>query len=420
MKIGMQTWGSNGDIRPMLALADGLQRAGHEVTLVVSSIDNKDYHGICEKLNIRYQKVPERIKFDLPAFAHRTFRMNTLQWLQALLDEAFFPYEPIIYQKAKQLVKENNCVIGHHFLYPLKLAAIKRNIPHISVTFCHVTLESVSIPPFRFPNMGKKFNWLGWRLMHFIFDWVLKKRLGTLWRNEGMAEFKHVLPGLLSSNLLNLVAVDPSFCAHQDEWEPVNKACGFLNLLESSEPWEINDSLDKFLEAGSKPIYMTLGSLQQAVPDWSMKLFVQAAELVGCRAIIQTSSDEYPAGTQYNDIYFIGRHPHQPLFKKCAAIVHHGGAGTTQSATISGCPSVVVPFMDEQLFWACQLEKMGLAGKPLSAKKATAENLAKHISVVLSSGEMARNAQLISRKLHACDGVANAVALINELSANQR
>jgi len=48
MKIGIQTWGSNGDIRPMLALADGLQKAGHQVTLVVSSIDNHSYHGICE------------------------------------------------------------------------------------------------------------------------------------------------------------------------------------------------------------------------------------------------------------------------------------------------------------------------------------------------------------------------------------
>jgi UDP:flavonoid glycosyltransferase YjiC (YdhE family) len=53
MKIGIQTWGSNGDVRPLLALADGLQKAGHRVTLVVSSIDNQNYAAICQQLGIR-------------------------------------------------------------------------------------------------------------------------------------------------------------------------------------------------------------------------------------------------------------------------------------------------------------------------------------------------------------------------------
>ena len=59
MKIGIQTWGSNGDVRPLLALADGLQKAGHRVTLVVSSIDNQNYAAICQQLGIRYQHIPE-------------------------------------------------------------------------------------------------------------------------------------------------------------------------------------------------------------------------------------------------------------------------------------------------------------------------------------------------------------------------
>lgn len=79
MKIAIQTWGSNGDIRPMLALADGLTQAGHTITVAISSIDNKDYSELCKQLNIDYIKVPESIIFDMPAFAQKTFRMNTLQ-----------------------------------------------------------------------------------------------------------------------------------------------------------------------------------------------------------------------------------------------------------------------------------------------------------------------------------------------------
>ena len=237
MKIGIQTWGSNGDIRPMLALADGLNKAGHSVTLAISSIDNKDYSAICRTLDIGYLKVPERINFDMPAFAQQTFRMNTLQWLNALLDEVFFPYEQVIYENARQLSEDNNLVIGHHFLYPLKLAALKQHKPHVSVTFCHATAETPSQPPFRFPNLGRVGNRWSWRLLNYIFDWSLKKRLGRLWRSEGMADFGHVMPGLLCSDLLNLVAVDPVFCTYRQEWPPVHRACGFLNLAEAAEPF---------------------------------------------------------------------------------------------------------------------------------------------------------------------------------------
>ena len=100
MKIGIQTWGSNGDIRPMLALAEGLTKAGHRVTLVVSRIDNQGYRGICDHMGIDYRQVPENIDFDMQDFAQRSFSMHPLQWLRALLDEAFFPSEQVIYEVA--------------------------------------------------------------------------------------------------------------------------------------------------------------------------------------------------------------------------------------------------------------------------------------------------------------------------------
>ena len=78
-----------------------------------------------------------------------------------------------------------------------------------------------------------------------------------------------------------------------------------------------------------------------------MELFLSAVEHSGCRAIIQISLSQFPVGSQCGHVYFIGKHPHQPVFKHCAAIVHHGGAGTTHTSTRSGCSSVVEPFMDE-------------------------------------------------------------------------
>ncbi|MDO9270139.1 MAG: glycosyltransferase [Methylobacter sp.] len=412
MKIGIQTWGSNGDIRPMLALADGLQKAGHSVTLVVSSIDNHSYHEICKQLKIGYRQIPEHIDFDMQDFAQRSLRMHPLQWLRALLDEAFFPHEQTVYQAARQLVADNDIVIGHHFLYPLKLAALQQQKPFFSVTLCHAAIPNPAVPPLSFPDLGYRINKLSWRLLDTAFNWALKKPLSRLWLEAGQTPPVNVLTELLTSQQLNLVAVDPWFCRSFEHWQPHHQVCGFLNLTEDARHWTLPAKLAGFLDNGAAPVYMTFGSLQQAMPDWSMELFLEAAALADCRAIIQTSSARYPADSQIDQVYFIGRHPHQPLFRQCAAIVHHGGAGTTHAATLSGCPSVVVPFMDEQLFWARQLQALGLAGKPLPAKKINAMALAKGIRTVLDSQSIRNNARQASLVMQTHDGIARAVQLL--------
>lgn len=414
MKIGIQTWGSNGDIRPMIALANGLQNAGHTVTLVVTSLDNRCYSEQCAQFNISYQQIPEQIDFDLESFAQQTFRMNTAQWLVSLLDQAFFPYEEIIYQASKKLADDNDLVIGHHFLYPLKIAAFKQNKPFYSVMFCHGVIYAVSQPPFRFPNLGKRLNPLQWRLLDTVFDMLLKKKLTRLWNAEGMPKIHHVLSELLSSDVLNLVAVDPLFCPTYREWQPHHQACGFLNLPVKNQNWQIDTASQSFLDLGSAPVYMTFGSLQQAVPEWSMELFINATHLAGCRAIIQTSSANYPSNTQQDNIFFIGRHPHQSLFRHCAAVVHHGGAGTTHSASLCGRPSIVIPFMDEQLFWANTLRKSGLAAKPIQAKDATATRLASAINTLLSCNTYLDNAEKAGLIISRTKGVCNAVDLIEK------
>lgn len=412
MKIGIQTWGSNGDIRPMLALADGLQKTGHTVTLAVSSIDNHSYREICDQLGIVYRQVPEHIDFNMQDFARRSFRMHPLQWLRALLDEAFFPCEQAVYQAAQQLVADNDYVIGHHFLYPLKLAALQQQKPFISVTLCHAAIPNPSVPPFRFPDLGCHINKLSWKLLDAAFNWALKKPLSRLWLEAGVMPPANMLTELLTSQRLNLVAVDPLFCCSSEHWQAHHQACGFLNLTEDARHWTIPNKLAGFLDNGPAPVYMTFGSLQQAAPDWSMALFLEAAALAGCRAIIQTSSKSYPADSLIGQVYFIGRHPHQPLFSHCAAVIHHGGAGTSHAATRSGCASVVVPFMDEQLFWAGQLQALGLAGKPLPAKTVTAASLAKGIRTVLDSKTMQDNAKQASQTMQADDGVMRAVQLL--------
>lgn len=412
MKIGMQTWGSNGDIRPFIALAEGLKNAGHEVNLLVTSLDNRNYAGLCQTVGIGYQQVPAHIDFDMTDFAQRSFTMHTLQWLHAFLQECFFPFEAELFANAKNLTAQHDIVIGHHFLTPLKIAAAQQHKPHISITFCHGAIPAPQSPPFRFPDLGRYLNRWQWQLFMAIFDWSLKPRLGRLWRSEGMPPIQQVCADLLASDLLNLVAVDPLLCPQRAQWDAKHQACGFLNLSAQAEDWQASTALEDFLAQGSQPVYMTFGSMQQALPDWCMELFIEASRLAGCRAIIQTSSARYPAESVQDHCFFIGRHPHQTLLRRCRAIVHHGGAGTTHSALLSACPSVVVPFMDEQLFWGKQLQQLGIAPAPLPAKHATAAQLAARLTEVLQTASMRQQAQHMTAQMQQTQGVERAIALI--------
>lgn len=411
MKIGIQTWGSNGDVRPLLALADGLQKAGHQVTLVATCVDNQNYSGICEHMGIRYRQVPEHVAFDMEDFTHRSAKMNLVQWLRALLDESFLPYEQAMYQAAQNLVAEHDIVLGRHLLYPLKLAALKQNKPFYCVTFAPGAIPSKTQPPEGCPNLGPTFNLLCWKLVDKLFNLAMKKPLTRLWRAEGQIPPENILTELLTSQQLDLIAADPLFCLGSEGWQANHQICGFLNLTEDARQWTLPESLRAFLEQGPPPVYMTFGSLQQSAPEASMDLFARAVALAGCRAIVQTSSERYPAGSQSDNIYFISKHPHQPVFERCAAVVHHGGAGTTHAATRAGCPSVVVPFIDEQKGWGMSLQRLGLAVAPLPFKSVTAESLAKALCAVLTPEYKAR-AEQAGRTMQTSDGVAKAVAAI--------
>lgn len=133
----------------------------------------------------------------------------------------------------------------------------------------------------------------------------------------------------------------------------------------------------------------------------------------GCRAIIQTH-DAAACGFQSNErVLYVKAAPHHLVFPRCAAVVHHGGAGTTQSVTLAGKPSVVVAHISEQEHWGKELRRIGIAGKPLHRRSVTAKKLASRISTITPA--MRNQAPLIARAMAKENGVATAVRLIEAL-----
>lgn len=421
MKIGIQTWGSDGDIRPFIALAGGLSSAGHEVTLVVTSADGKNYSSLAEalKFHIIYagdtnsESYNKSIDLTLQKFIEER---NSLQKLKIVLDSMYFPFVNDMYKASKTLCEKSDIVIGHFILHTLNAAARKLNRPYISATL-HGDLISKYTPPSGLPDFGRMINPLLWKLGQYVVNKQYLKSINELCEKENILPFKDVFKEAWESKTLNLIAVSSVFHKPQKDWPVSRKICGFFDIPTQSEGWNKPEDLIKFLESGPKPVYMTQGSTSSKnnplMPKMA-KIMVDAAKMAKTRAIIQTRWEDIADMPHDPDIYRITKAPHHLIFPHCSLVVHHGGAGTTHSATYSGCPSIVIAYFADQFAWAKELKRLGIAPKNLTNGEVTAEKLAREIRFVLGNPDMKKKAEKLGEFMRKENGVGRAIELIEE------
>ena len=414
--MAYQAWGSDGDIRPLIALAVGLKTAGHDTTLAVTSTENRDYTSICQRYGIEYIKAPERIECDLAVLGENIHRLNYgVKAFKYLAQEIYLPYLEDMYAASMRLCDSCDLVVGHFTVFPLKVAAAQTQTPYVSTVLFRGFVPSIHRPPGSFPNFGRFGNYIGWKLTQHVLDLFFKKKLKQFWAKANLKAPRHVVPGAWESDRLNLIAASQVFCPHQPDWGARYQVCGYFYVPEYFEAWQMPNQLREFLDAGEKPVYMTFGLLQPYFQNRIMELMRESSKLAGCRAIIQTNHPDYLPHSSDGNLYFIDKAPHQQIFSECAAVVHHGGGGTAHSVSRCDCPSVVAGFSNEHMAYGYDLYRKGAAASPIRYRKATAENIARKIDEVLHQPSMAVRAAGLGKIMRNEKGVDKAVELIQKL-----
>jgi vancomycin aglycone glucosyltransferase len=245
-------------------------------------------------------------------------------------------------------------------------------IPYVYTAYCPAALPSPDHPPprmrarIRSQTLPRVANRLLWKLddrswNSFFLSTVNEQRTAL-----GLQAVEHV-PRYVSTDAPWLAA-DPAL-------GPAAKYAANLRvtqtgawLLPDSTP--LPDEVEKFLGAGEPPVYFGFGSMvatSQAGP-----LLVETARALGRRAIISRGWGELGVGEGRDDCISVGDISHERLFGRVAAIVHHGGAGTTVSAARSGRPQVIVPHNYDQYYWSRRITKLGIGVSGPEAKQLTA------------------------------------------------
>lgn len=178
--------------------------------------------------------------------------------------------------------------------------------------------------------------------------------------------------------------------------------------------WTPSAQLVEFLEDGEPAIFMGFGSMTARDPQQITSLLTRAAAAAGTRAVIQAGWAGLGAGELPSGCLAIGAVPHEWLFPRVSAVVHHGGCGTTAAALRAGRPAVIVPLMGDQPFWGERVHALGAGPKAIPWTKLTPESLAEAIRRTLTDDEMRRTAAELGGKIRTEDGVRVATDLIAE------
>jgi UDP:flavonoid glycosyltransferase YjiC (YdhE family) len=420
MRIGIQTWGSHGDVRPFMALAEGLQAAGHTVSLVICGIDGTDYADAQSALGVRTTLLAPPITSAEEGQKIAAAVFNTpdpLRQVKTILTLAFEPVEQTMFDAAQRLAAENDLLIGHYFTHPLQTAAAQAGVPYVSVVLSHAGIPTAYDHPQSIKAFGKAGNRALWWITKLALNRILKPYPNRMRKQLGLPPIDDVLTQSWIVAPLTLLGVSPVLCQQQPDWPASVHACGFFDMPSFKPEGSVPPALADFLAAGAAPVYMTFGSWtpkdvthQKA----TLELLLEAARLAGCRAIIQGPSWQECGLASSRDVLFVAAAPHQAIFPHCAAIVHHGGAGTTQAATVAGKPSVVVAHLSEQEHWGRELRRIGLAGATLHRRTLSAHTLAHEIRFVLDRPEMLVKAAAAGQAMRQENGVAQAVRLIGQ------
>jgi sterol 3beta-glucosyltransferase len=210
--------------------------------------------------------------------------------------------------------------------------------------------------------------------------------------------------------MLHLYGFSPLLVPRPADWPAQYHVTGYW-FLDPPAAWQPPPAVAAFLAAGPPPVYVGFGSMRAADPQAQLALILDALAQAGERGVILTP-DGLPPVAVPETVLLVNDIPHAWLFPQMAAVVHHGGAGTTAAGLRAGRPTVVVPFFTDQPFWGRRVHDLGLGPPPLPHKRLTASGLAAAIRQARHDPQIQARAAALSTQLQAEDGVTTAIAAL--------
>src|ERR671910_1474895 len=411
MNITILTIGSRGDVQPFVALGVGLKEAGHEVTLA----SGKAFEGFVTEHGLRHVALDvdllERLQSPEGKEAVSGKKLLAAMKKAASMYSRVLDQEGAASQGADALVYHPKALGGYHIVEALDVPGfLAHPVPMFS-------------PTRAFPNPVLPVTNLGGVLNRFSYGAFLRllsapyHRTINRWRKETL---KLPSTSLLASELdvrgrpiQRLICCSSYVVSPPSDWDDSTSVTGYW-FLDNSPEWQPPAHLAEFLEKGPAPVYIGFGSLGAWTSDKVISAALGALKQSGQRGVFTTGGGRVPSNVP-DDVCVIDSAPHDWLFPRMAAVVHHGGAGTTAEGLRAGKPTLICPTsMNDQAFWGRRVFELGVGPEPIPQSKLTAEMLGRTIHRTVTDGATRRRAEELGQMIRAERGVVRAVKIIEE------
>ncbi|KAF5093820.1 hypothetical protein D0Z00_003849 [Geotrichum galactomycetum] len=415
LKFTLLTIGSRGDVQPYIALAKGLMKEGHSVRIA----SHAEFRPWVEKYGIEYAEIAGdpgelmKLMINHGMFSYAFLKdaiTNFRGWIDELLSTSWEAC-----QGSDVIIEAPSAMGGIHIAEAL-------GIPYFRAMTMPWTRTRAYPHAFLTPDVkkGGSYNYMTYVLFDNLFWKGISSQVNK-WRKESLGLHKTNLDRMGQTkvpfmyNVSSSVLVPPvDFC----DWIHVT---GYWFLDEGNDDFEPPKELVKFIDKAradnKKIVYIGFGSIVVPKPAELTKAVIKSVQAAGVRCVLSKGwSDRYGAKDNSvpevelpSDIYQIKSAPHDWLFPKLDAAVHHGGSGTTGASLRAGLPTIIKPFFGDQVFYGSRVEDLGVG---ICLKKLNVSNFSKALIEVTTNEKMITKAANLGEQIRKEDGVSSAITMI--------
>ncbi|KAI0382707.1 glycosyltransferase family 1 protein [Hypomontagnella monticulosa] len=418
LNIVIHVVGSRGDVQPFIALGSALQEDGHRVRLATHDV----FADFVRAAGLEFFPVggdPAELMAYMVNSPHLLPDLATLR--EGAIRKKRRMYEGMLVGFWESCIKPDpetaapfvaDAIIANPPSYAHIHCAEALGIPvHLMFTMPWSRTGAFPHPLSGIRSRGKNYGKTN-HASYLAVEFLTWQGLGDLvnhWRVQTL-DLEEV-PSTEGPSLVETLKVPFTYCWSPSlvpppfDWGSHIDVCGFFfrDPVEYTPPKALQD----FLNVGSPPVYIGFGSIVVGDAEGMMAMILQAVKTARVRAIISQGWSKL-VGNESPDIFYIGDCPHEWLFQRVAAVVHHGGAGTTACGLRYGRPTAIVPFFGDQHFWGSVINEAGAGPPPIPYEFLTSQKLATAITYCLSEEAKVATARL-SHQIANEDGVGTAV-----------
>jgi UDP:flavonoid glycosyltransferase YjiC (YdhE family) len=415
--------GSRGDLQAFVALGKGLAAAGHEVTVATHA----PFESIVRDHGLAFHRLSgdsEQFFRGIAGVALREKWRNP-RTLLSFCERFLGPFIDRFLNEALEVCREADAVLYWPFLRIGPSIAEALRIPCFGVSHYPLPYQRTGAFANSFFSPLRRMEQFPWPLAQIYnrftyavvepFFWRIFRENVNRWRREalGLKPLTGREEGRRVRALPHLLGYSANVLPAPKNWPRQTHVTGYWTLMDREAPVP-PPGLEEFLADGPTPVCIGFGSMVGRRPEELTQLSVDALDRAGTRGVLLTGWGGLTTTTLPPSVFQVESVAHEWLYPRVAAVVHHGGSGTTAAAVRAGVPSIITPFGFDQSLWGRRIAELGIGTEPIPQQELTVERLADAIRIATRTESMRSRAAALAIKVRRENGVGRAIELFNQ------